>query len=458
MSTSKTTPPVNEPEEGGEEEEEAWLIEARKYLTQADWEEFELSDEAYDAMEPEDVEAHNERLRARSAARKAESEEEEARAEAEEEEEGGDEEDDEEEEGEGGEEGGDEQEDRVEKFAEPVVAAAEVGGAEPADEELQPEDVAEGNFVYYLGSYWGIPDEYIVHRAKDAMEFETADEMNAMLGTKSGDPWRHRVFLKHINVVHSNDRATPKGWYAGKDDRKLEDFEFDTFYYVTAYVKPTPGDAESERKAAHDKLVFRMVHKQPAYKLWQKFTSEKVQQTLTPERRAQYAAVLNWSTRGAEKGPQVDPKQERWPKYDRLKLATAYIRPDSTPRPKGQNHKQVKAGLAVPTTKGGKRSATAPAGKAEGKKPKVIQDDDDDDDDDDNDNDDEEEEEDAGAGSEATIEWHRVAARAEHGCQVRPPKMVRYIKLINPAKAHWFVVPDQGPRGDQHFLAIEEWE
>ncbi len=455
MGKSATTPrePEPEPVEAEEEEaqgegaEEQWLAEARECFTPEDWEEFELSDEKYDAMSADEVVEHWAGIRERVKQRKAEinaadeekggdAEEEGGNEEGEEdEEEEDDDDDDDEEEGEGGEDDG---------LAHLAKGAAAVEAT--AAEELQPEDVNESYFIFFKAAHWGVPDEYIVHYAKEAIEFETAEKMNAMLTTKSANLGLPEVYLKHIWVVRANDRATPEGWYPGKDSRKLEDFPYRTFYYVATYVKPTPGDAESERKAAHDTMVFRMVHKQPARKLHEKFMGDKVQRSLTAERREQYQHVLDWAP-GPGQGPPVDPKQERFNEYKGLALQTNYKQRDSTPRLKGPNHKLVKAGVVAPTAKGGKRPAAS--GKTERKKPKVVQDDDDDEDDDD--------EAPSHTGSDATIERHRVAA-ATYAGQVRPPKRVQYIQLVNPAKAHWFIVPDRGPNNDKHFLAIEEWE
>ena len=206
-------------------------------------------------------------------------------------------------------------------------------------------DVQEPFVVAYSSQTYGVPKESIIVEGKP-MEFDSTDSMSKKITSKSPGEW-NEFLTKHITVVESNVRLKPKGWYAGKDGQQEADLPFERFYYVAAFVTPDPSDAESVRKAEYDKRRLHHVFVCVSTKMNQRFNKLT---TLSDERKAKLAPVLEWSP---PKNPQVNPQVAGWPRYDKLKLHSAFVRPPSTTRVKGSQKGRV--GKAAPPTK--KRAA-----------------------------------------------------------------------------------------------------
>ena len=322
------------PEEEEEEEvEEPWVARAKAIFTDSDWEEVgECEDEENEAS----IEAHNahvqevlsrreqklavadellEEAEARSEHADAE-EAEEAEEEAEEEEEQGEEEEE--------------------------VADAGAGEQEPADglECISLEDVPEEFVTTYSKKTYGVPERAIVLKGSDALEFETADDMNAMLVSKSPKPFQKLLRTRHMCVVCSDEYMLPPGAVVVDgtcNGQKLEEFPRETFLYIRCYVKPDPNNPASVTRAEHDKRRLRHLTKAVAAGVHKNFMTLDIIKN-NEQRRAALQPLLDWKP---VVDPQVVPKVAKWPHYPGLELQTAYKEKESTPRKIGPNSKKA---------------------------------------------------------------------------------------------------------------------
>ena len=256
----------------------------------------------------------------------------------------------------------DDEDDEEEGHVEPAMV-------DPSAEQIEApsapghESIVEEKCTLYSSVPYGVNPAHIVHAAEELMEFETAEEMNEMLNSKSPDRWQS-VRTKHIWVLRNNDRNT-QGWWEGKPDApKRDELDYEMFYYICCYVKPTADDPESTLKAECDKRVLRHLHRQVAVKLHERF--DKAIKSV--ESREQKKLILSWKPASV---PQVEPRVVGWVPYRNVVLATAFTKRESNPRVKGSQAKRGPGVIKPPVPKGGftKRSADE------------LDDDDDDDDD-----------------------------------------------------------------------------
>jgi hypothetical protein len=205
-------------------------------------------------------------------------------------------------------------------------------------------DVPEPFVLCYSGATYGVPTESILYRGKP-VEFSLSDGMK-ILCSKSHHVWKD-VLTSHITVVQSTIRHKPEGWYPGKDGKDESDLDFETFYYVTAFVTPDPNDPESVRKAEYDKRRLHHVYTCVGVKMLARFKNLK---TLSNRARTERACILNWV---APRNPQVNPQVAGWTRYDGLKIHTAFVRPAPTTRVKGSHKARggQPASEAMPPTK-----------------------------------------------------------------------------------------------------------
>lgn len=234
-------------------------------------------------------------------------------------------------EGEGEVEGeGEEEEAEEEEIAE-VEESNAIGKVENLAQKIDHmslADVPEPFVLCYSGATYGVPTESIMYRGKP-IEFSSSEGMK-ILCSKSHHVWKD-VLTSHITVVKSTIRHKPEGWYPGKDGKDESDLNFETFYYVTAFVTPDPNDAESVRKAEYDKRRLHHVYTCVGVKMLSRFKNLK---TLSERARMERACILNWV---APRNPQVNPQVAGWTRYDGLKIHTAFVRPAPTTRVKGSH-------------------------------------------------------------------------------------------------------------------------
>lgn len=191
-------------------------------------------------------------------------------------------------------------------------------------------DVQEPFVVAYSSQTYGVPKKSVLVTGKP-MEFGSAELMSKKITSKSPGEW-NQFLTKHITVVESTTRLKPKGWYDGKDGKQETDLPFERFYYVTAFVTPDPSDYESMRKAEYDKRRLHHVFVCVSTNMNQRFNKLT---TLSDDRKTMLKPVIEWSP---PKNPQVNPQVAGWPRYDRLKLYSAFVRPTSTTRIKGPHY------------------------------------------------------------------------------------------------------------------------
>lgn len=336
----EAAPPEEEEEAAGEEEEEPWVARAKAIFTDSDWEEVGECE----GEEEEAIEAHNAHVQEVLAQREQKLaaanellEEAEARsangdADAEEAEEADDEEADDEEAGE------EEEEEQGEE-----QAAAGHGLAEGA-ERMTLEDVPEEFVTTYSRKTYGVPDRAIVLKGSDALEFETADKMNAMLVSKSPKPFIALLRTRYMFVLCSDERRLPPGGVVIDGEcngKKLEEYPYETFLYIRCYVKPDPNDPQSVTRAEHDKRRLRHLTKAVALGVHKSFMNLEILKN-NPQRREALQPLIDWKP---VVDPQVMPKVAKWPRYE-LELQTAYKEKEPTPRKLGPNSK--KSGAAEP--------------------------------------------------------------------------------------------------------------
>lgn len=208
------------------------------------------------------------------------------------------------------------------------------------------EMVVEEKLTCYSGVVYGVLDEFIVHRG-EPMPFDTADDMNRMLNSKSPPEWDN-VYTKHVWVIRNTERVHPEGWWDGKPGAPTQDeLPYETFYYINPYVTPDPDDPESVLKAECDKRHLRHLHKQVAVKLHERFN--RLKRAGDPEKRKPLAPILDWCP--AKSAPQADPRRERWPVYKSVVVKTAFAKRQSQARVKGTQPKKAKAANGEPVIK-----------------------------------------------------------------------------------------------------------
>ena len=368
-----------------EDDDDSWIEAATRELLPEDWD--TMVPPGSDASD-EDIEAHNQKVKQRLVHRRKvraeqgqidelldedhaeaegdeeEEEEEEAEAEAEAEGEGeGEEEEAEEGEGEGGE--GGEGEGEGSQAAQPPRKRKAERQNEPEDaaEQQTLENVWQPYLVKYGRYYYGVPKDYILLDAEEPLIFETREEYNAMWNSKSPDPFKEHVRLRHMLIVRSSDRHIPKGWVKGvTDDRTEDDFPYRTYMYVISCVRGDPDDRESMMRMEHDQRVLRFLTKAVAKGLHAHFMQLK---TIKENREGRADAVrpfVDWRMAEVDPGVQVSPIVEKWFAWAKLVLLTAFLARESEPRTIGPNSKKATKGaeqVAVPQAKrsGGKKAA-----------------------------------------------------------------------------------------------------
>jgi len=279
----------------------------------------------------------------------------------EEQEEGDNEEEEEEEEDDDDDDDDDDDEEERVHLEPAMIEPPEDADKEATGSRQTMENILEQRITVYSGCPYGVPGgedgdkpNYIVHLG-EPMEFETADDMNSMLNSKSPDEWKG-VRTKHISIVRNNSHITPPGWWEGKPDApKKEDLPYETFMYISPYVKPNEDDPESVLKAEHDKRHLRHMHKQVALKLCERFN--ELEKAKDPERRKSIAPIVDWKLASS---PQVKPDVVGWESYKTVTVATSFSKRVSAPRPKGTQKKSKMLGngesvVMPPAVKGKKR-------------------------------------------------------------------------------------------------------